>query len=147
MTKLELLPIIELALQEKLKLAQANFNEAQESVLNETKGTAGDKHETGRAMAQIEVEKAGKLLRESENQLSMFNKLKTVRSSVATNGSLIHTNAESFFLGVPIGKIEVSGTFVFCISLQAPIGQILNAKKVGDHFSFNGKQYEIVGIE
>ena len=40
--------------------AQKEFQFITESANNETKSSAGDKHETGRAMAQIEQEKAAR---------------------------------------------------------------------------------------
>ena len=38
---------------------QNTINEIQVSLTSETKSSAGDKHETGRAMLQLEMEKAG----------------------------------------------------------------------------------------
>ena len=43
--------------------------ELQQSLDSETKSSAGDKHETGRAMLQIDLEKAGKsTFRNSKNK-------------------------------------------------------------------------------
>ncbi len=43
---------------------QDSLNDALDSTANETKSTAGDKHETGRAMAQLEQEKIGSQIAE-----------------------------------------------------------------------------------
>src|SRR5690606_37486162 len=51
----------------RLSTIQSNIGEIQESLTSETKSSAGDKHETGRAMLQLEREKAGQQLAEIEN--------------------------------------------------------------------------------
>ena len=55
----------------RLRTIQKTINEIQESLTSETKSSAGDKHETGRAMLQLEREKAGNQLAEIQkiNQL------------------------------------------------------------------------------
>lgn len=53
----------------RFQTIQNTINEIQESLLSETKSSAGDKHETGRAMLQLEREKSG-------NQLAEIQKIK-----------------------------------------------------------------------
>ena len=55
----------------RLRAIQKTIAEIQESLTSETKSSAGDKHETGRAMLQLEREKAGHQLAEIQklNQL------------------------------------------------------------------------------
>ena len=130
-------------LEEKLKFAQSNFEEAQESVTIETKGSAGDKHETSRAMAQIELENAGKVLLEAEKNCDIFKNLSDFTSEKVTQGSLIYTNFEIFYISLGLGKIEFESETIFCLNLNSPIGKILFGKKVGDSFAFNSKNYEI----
>jgi hypothetical protein len=134
---------IQRILAEKLKFAQNNFEEAQESVTIETKGSAGDKHETSRAMAQIELENAGKVLLEAERNCDFFNSLTDIASEKAMQGSLIYTNFEIFYISLGLGKIEFEGETIFCLNLNSPIGKMLFGKKVGEFFTFNSKKYEI----
>jgi len=47
---------------ERLQTIKNAIDEVQESLTTETKSSAGDKHETGRAMLQIEREKLGQQL-------------------------------------------------------------------------------------
>jgi len=54
------------AIDSRFQTIQNTISEIQESLTSETKSSAGDKHETGRAMLQLEREKAG-------NQLSEIN--------------------------------------------------------------------------
>ena len=53
----------------RFQTIQKTIDEIQESLTSETKSSAGDKHETGRAMLQLEREKAG-------NQLAEIQKTK-----------------------------------------------------------------------
>ena len=57
--------------EEKLELLQKAIDESQKALSSESKSTAGDKHETGRAMIHLEMEKNGKVFAET-------NKLKKV---------------------------------------------------------------------
>ena len=56
-TKKEVYVIYCEQIEQKIQSATQSWNEANESVLAETKSSVGDKHETGRAMAQLEVVK------------------------------------------------------------------------------------------
>ena len=48
----------------KLDTIRQTINELQQALNSETKSSAGDKHETGRAMIQLEREKMGRQLAE-----------------------------------------------------------------------------------
>jgi len=114
---------------------------------NETKSTAGDKHETGRAMMQLEQEKLGKQLQDAEGQLAEFEKMDFTRlHQTIALGSLIETNRGFFFIATSIGRIDVDGTIIFAISPQSPLGAVLIGKKQKDTAVFNGVSYEILSI-
>ena len=146
MEKTNVILEVEKLLQLKLFLAKENYAEANESVVNETKGSAGDKHETARAMAQIEVENAGKILKEAENNLDFFKSIPLNPSEKASLGSLIKTNFETFYISLGLGKISFLQEAVFCLNLNSPIGKNLVGKKIGDEFIFNNKSYLIIEI-
>ena len=129
---------------EKIANALCLIDEAQEAANNDTKSSAGDKHETSRAMAMLEKDKG-------LSQLAVANKLKQllvelnpkVKSKSIGVGSLIKANIGWFYVSVGIGRIKVSGSEVFCISLASPIGQVLLGKQVFESISFNDKTFEI----
>ena len=110
-------------------------------LLSETKSSAGDKHETGRAMIQLEMEKAGQ-------QLTSVNVMKEVLSKISIDktseliclGSLIYTSKANYFLAISTGKITIDNKDYFVISAQSPIGRQLLGKKVGDCISFNNAE-------
>ena len=131
-------------IQGKIKTIKDSLNEAQDAANNETKSSAGDKHETGRAMAQLETEKL-------TTQLSEALKLEQVLDQInpdsafdqAALGSLIITDNGNFYLAVSLGKIELNKESYYAISGASPIGKLLLTKKEKESFSFNGKSYFI----
>jgi hypothetical protein len=119
----------------------------EESLLEESKSSSGDKHETGRAMLQIDRENAGRQLLEIENLQSVVRKIdiKTI-SPYARLGSLVYTNKGNFFIGISIGAVTVGKTNYLCVALHSPIGNLLSGKKKGESFSFNNLQYNVSQI-
>jgi len=118
-----------------------------ESLEDESKSSAGDKHETGRAMLQIDRENAGKQLHEIENLQALVNKIniKAVSDYVRL-GSLVYTNKGTYFISISIGQVTVGKTNYYCVALQSPIGQLLSGKNKGDTFLFNEKEFVVKSI-
>lgn len=110
-------------------------------LLSETKSSAGDKHETGRAMIQLEMEKAGQ-------QLVSINVMKEILSKVSIEktseliclGSLVYTSKANYFLAISTGKLVIENEDYFVVSAQSPIGKQLLGKKIGDIIVFNAAQ-------
>jgi transcription elongation GreA/GreB family factor len=120
---------------------------AQQAANEETKSSAGDKHETARAMAQLEVEMNAKQLDEAEKLQHLLNKIDIESpDSPIGLGSLVRTDQGLFFLGISIGKITVSGTDCFIVSPDSPVGKLLLQRKPGDSLTFNGRVTTILEI-
>lgn len=129
-----------------IDLAKA-LQDVTEAGNNETKSTAGDKHETGRAMMQLEQEKLGRQLQEAEGQFAEFEKINfNLQSDQIVLGSLIETDKGLFLMATSIGRITVASKIVFVISPQSPLGKLLLAKKLKDTVIFNGVSYEVLSI-
>ncbi|ARV15794.1 3-oxoacyl-ACP synthase [Polaribacter sp. SA4-12] len=119
----------------------------QKALQSETKSSAGDKHETGRAMLQLEMEKAGQ-------QLAGINQMKLIlaqiniskKTEIAHLGSIVETDFANYFLSISTGKIMVEDKIYFAISLSSPIGKLLLGKKRNEEFTFNGKTFQIKNI-
>jgi transcription elongation GreA/GreB family factor len=119
----------------------------QESLQSETKSSAGDKHETGRAMLQLEREKAGNQLADIQKQQELFSRvLIDASSEVARLGSIVTTNKGVYFLAISVGAITVGSKTYYAISPSSPIGKVLLGKKNGQEFSFNGITQTIIGL-
>jgi hypothetical protein len=132
---------------QKITELQSQIEELQEAVNQEGKSTAGDKHETGRAMAQLEVEQCSKLLREKElmyNQLLKMNL--TDKHTLIGLGSLIECEGLNFYISLGFGKRTIENKEVFCIGVQSPIYNELKGKKKGDRFQFMKKEYVILSV-
>ena len=117
----------------------------QQSLTAESKSTAGDKHETGRAMIQLEREKLGFQLKELESQEALLHKINLQQTTpFIALGSYVSTTLMNYFLSISIRKI--AGSNAFAISVQSPIGKQLLGKKLGETFTFNGKEHKITGV-
>ena len=70
------------ALNEKINGLQQTLNELSDSAKNETKSTAGDKHETALAMLQIEQENTRIKFREATEQKAQLESINIELSSL-----------------------------------------------------------------
>lgn len=131
----------------RLSLIQERIQGLKESLNSETKSSAGDKHETGRAMLQLEREKLGRQLLEAEKARQ---RLRSVRiensSSKVCLGSLVHTTTKSYFIAISSGEYLSERPPIFCISPGTPIGKLLLGKEKGDFFTFNSETIKIEEI-
>ena len=74
------------------------INEVKESSNSESKSSAGDKHETSKAMMQLEIEKLGTQLKEAELKLLEFDKINfNMNFQCIEQGSLVETNRGYFY--------------------------------------------------
>ena len=147
MVKQQLLQKLHELLDSQIETAQAAINSAKESKNNETKSTAGDKFETGRAMMQIEQEKAEMQLSKTiqlKNRLQQIDLEKTYEK--VGFGSLVITNRGKYFIAIGIGKVKLNEEIYFVISPDSPIGQLLLGKKIGGKIAFRNQKIEIQTI-
>ncbi len=113
----------------------------------ETKSSAGDKFETGRAMMQMEEAKLKGQLEEAlkvRQVLDQINPENTGERIAA--GSLVSTNRGNYFLAVGLGKVRLANRVFFCTSLESPIGQQLHGKQIGEAFTFNELEFLVQGM-
>lgn len=124
------------------------LTELEEGSQNDSKSSAGDKHETARAMMQLEQEKIGKQLQEALAQKSELEKIDIHEfGSEIKKGSLVKTNKGYIFLAVSIGKIVVGKNGVMVISTQSPLALKLLGLKASNTASINGTSYLVEAIE
>jgi hypothetical protein len=130
---------------------QEALAQAAEASNQDSKSSAGDKHETGKAMMQLEQEKLGKQLQDLNSQIDLLQirrgETDYKSPSSAQLGSLITTNLGLFYLAIGLGKIEINGSTYFAISPQSPIGLQMVGKKVGEGFEVNGRSYIVMDLE
>lgn len=132
---------------ERIEAIKAELSSIEESRNNETKSSAGDKYETGRAMMQMAEEK-------SRVQLSKTNQLRLELLEIdpensteqITKGSLVISDTGKYYISIGLGKVQVAEETFYCISTASPIGMKLRGKVKGDKIEFNGKQIEVKEI-
>lgn len=131
----------------RLKAIQKTIDEIQVSLTSETKSSAGDKHETGRAMLQLEREKAGQQLAEIQKLNQLLSKIEVVNTKDTIGlGSLVFTTKANYFLTISAGEVKADNQSFYAISNNTPIGRLLLGKQVGDHISFRDQEFEIIKI-
>jgi hypothetical protein len=135
------------SIDESLASLKSALDDAQESANADDKGSAGDKHETGRAMMHLEVEKITSQLAERSQLLSILARINPKETfSQSQLGSLIKTSQGIYFLAIALGKVELDGELVFVISPASPIGKSLMMCKVGSSFDFNGRNFLVEAL-
>lgn len=132
----------------KILMLQQTLADLKESGTNETKSTAGDKHETALAMLQIEQGNTRAQLHDAlEQREALLNISTDVTPNKIVLGSLVTTDKGKFYLSVALGKLTVNGEIVMAISLQSPLGAKLIGCIVNESVSVNGNTFLIVGFE
>lgn len=130
--------------QERIATAQEAIVSAQRSANEETKSSSGDKYETGRAMAQLEIEKfTAQLSVALEVKQTLEQILPDKKYDAVQRGSAVKTNQGSFYLAISAGQFIIDGETYFAISPASPIGQKLMGLRPQDTFIFNQKPYII----
>ena len=121
----------------KLSYLNTNLEQAVDSRNSDTKSSAGDKFETSREMAQIEIHKIETEI--SKTQQFIFDLFSKVIQFIITDKG-------AFLISIPFGKLMVNDTAVFCISNTAPITRPLISTKVLDNFDYGGVVYNVIDI-
>jgi len=128
----------------RLQTVQNTITSNQKALQSETKSSAGDKHETGRAMLQLEMEKAGQQLSGITLMKETIAKINISKNNkVISLGSVIITEKATYFLSISAGQLEVANRLYFAISVSSPIGKLLLGKKEKEIIIFNGKTITI----
>ena len=131
----------------RLQTVEEVLSSNQKALQSETKSSAGDKHETGRAMLQLEMEKASQQLMGVNEMKIILAKIEVLKKhKIAHLGSIIETNLVNYFLSISAGKLTIHDKDYFAVSISSPIGKLLLGKKMGEQFTFNGSTIKIVKI-
>ncbi len=142
--KLELYQLCESFIEKRFKTIQKTIEELHASLLSETKSSAGDKHETGRAMLQLEREKAGQQLAEIQKQSQLLDRINISKpSKIIRPGSLVYTTNVNYFITVSAGELKQGEQSFYAISLHTPIAKLLLGKTIGDQIAFRDQEFII----
>jgi transcription elongation GreA/GreB family factor len=145
--KLALLQECSRIIDERFHRIKKSISDIETSLYEESKSSAGDKHETERAMLQIERENAGKQLIEVEKVQQILHRIDVnLSSEFAHLGSLVYTTHGNYLISVSIGALEIDSINYFAVAPDSPIGHLLIGKKEGERFSFNDREYELTKL-
>jgi transcription elongation GreA/GreB family factor len=131
----------------KHKELTAIQTDATDGKSNDAKSSAGDKHEVGVAMVQLEQEKLGKQVQIIEEQLTLLSRIDLSKNHVKISvGSLVHCENQWYYFSIGHGLLQVDNQVVFCLNPQAPLGKEMLGKAAGDLVSFQGRKMVIQSI-
>ena len=137
-----------LFIENRQQTIQNTINEIQEALTTETKSTAGDKHETGRAMLQLEREKAGKQLAEIQKTKAALAKISLVKTgSIISLGSIVYTSKLNYFIAISAGELKIDNVIFYAISSSTPMAQLLLGKTVGNTIHFRNQAFVIQNVK
>ncbi|MBO9199781.1 hypothetical protein J7I42_05840 [Niastella sp. MAH-29] len=134
-------------IEQRIAAAKTLIDNAQEAANSEEKSSVGDKYETARAMGQLETEMHAKQLAQQIRELALLHEVKAdIVYHVATMGACIECAAGTFFIAAGLGKQTIAGKLIIYLSPQAPLAKLVQNKKKGESFVFNGKETVIEAI-
>tara|TARA_B100001093_G_scaffold277446_1_gene265163 strand:+ start:1520 stop:1915 length:396 start_codon:yes stop_codon:yes gene_type:complete len=130
-----------------MEVLEQQKNNLQKDLVSEIKNSAGDKHETSRAMIHLELEKLGKQIYEIELNDEKLNTIKVFKTSTSVSlGSVIFTNKANYYIAIAADSCQVNSKVFYCISPQSPIGKLLIGKKINESIIFNDVENIILEI-
>lgn len=145
--KKDLYRLCEDFIERRFNVVKNSIEGIHESLLSETKSSAGDKHETGRAMLQLEREKAGKQLAEIQKSKTVLTRIDIEKPcAIVGLGSVVITSKSNYFIAISAGELKYDGDTFYAISPYTPIAKLLLSKKVGDEIIFRNHNFTITKI-
>ena len=147
-TKQDLYARCQQYVQQRISTAQQAMDAAQESANSESKSSAGDKYETGRAMAQLERDRHAQLLAEARKMEQELIRLNVEKAyDTVQPGSLVSTNRGAFFISISAGKLTPDGPNCFAVSPVSPVATALAGHRAGDVVMVNKLSYELLSVQ
>lgn len=131
----------------KLATIEKIISSNQKALESETKSSAGDKHETGRAMLQLEMEKVSQqflVVNQMKDTLHKIDVEKTVE--VVCLGAIVETNIANYFISVSVGELKIGSKKYYAVSTSSPIGKLLLGKRIDNEVVFNNRTIKIKNI-
>ncbi|WP_128546667.1 3-oxoacyl-ACP synthase [Larkinella soli] len=125
---------------QRIDTARAAMEAAQAAANEESKSSAGDKYETGRAMAQIERDQHARQLAEALRLQQELARIDIGKPTPAVQpGSVVLTDQGNYFIAVGAGRITLGQTDYFAVSAASPVGTVLSNRRAGDRVLLHQK--------
>lgn len=131
----------------RLMQVETNIRSMQNDLLSETKSSAGDKHETGRAMIHLEIEKLAAQLSQIRREKEKLQKITISKSSDQIKmGSLVLTDKGKYFLSISAGEILLDEEIYYAVSGSSPVGKILLGQTSGNSIQLRNQTIRILDV-
>lgn len=115
-----------------------------ENLKTASESTAGDKHNTTRALMHLEEEKIKHQINQLLQLKLLMNKINPrEKKTKVTIGSLLKTNNGYIYIAIPFGNVEISNLQLMVISIVSPLGKTLRNKKINESFLFKNNKWTI----
>jgi transcription elongation GreA/GreB family factor len=132
---------------DRLTTIENNLDSLMDAKRNETKSSAGDKYETGRAMIQNEEELYKRQRAETSKILDQLLRIDPDKECHQVEpGALVLLPSGLFYVAAGMGKLSVNDIDCFAISLSSPIGQALKGRKTGEVIRFQDQDVMILNV-
>ncbi len=131
---------------DKIKLIDDLYMSNQNALNSSTKSSAGDKHETSRAIIHLNQEKLSSQLLELNKSLRILFQIDIVEHSSVNMGSLFKTDHSTFYISIGLGKVSLNGVDIIIMSPVSPLSQRLIGLNQHDSIEFNGITHNILSL-
>lgn len=137
----------EMYVKQRIQTIELALSEAQKAANSETQSTAGDKHNTARAMMQLAAEQNAKHLNEAKKLKQTLHLIDPSKKyNTIQLGSLVRAESGNFYIAISAGKTELDGQLYFMVSPSSPVAMKMVGLKAGDMFELNGRQFKIQAV-
>lgn len=131
----------------RLETLRDGLHELQTANASNAKSTAGDKHDTERAMTHMEMATLSQQVDAEKRHLHELEALERIHATQKISaGSIVHTQRHTLFIGIAFGRADIDGFSITGISVQSPLGQALLGKQKGESCTVNGIVHTIEAV-
>ncbi|HRH61810.1 MAG TPA: hypothetical protein PLI68_00655 [Bacteroidia bacterium] len=135
-------------LNDKIQFIESALLDLKSANQNDSKSSAGDKHETAGAMLHLEQEKLSRQLGELLVQKKQFQQLQPeFQSEQVLHGSLIECKEGWIYISIALGNIVYLSTNVSVISTDSPLAKALFGAKKGDILTVNNRTFHLLQVQ
>ena len=148
MTRSQVFEALESHLTAAVNEGDRNLSLLKEALASEAKSTAGDKHETGRAMIHQEMRQVNDTLQRSQSALRELTRMQKSSEppSRVVSGVLVETTGPWVLMGLPLGKLDLEGTVVLGVSAEAPLAKAWFGAEPGDEVRMGPSKFLIKAL-
>ncbi len=145
--KIEVLKILNERISERITNGHKAIQVAELARDSESKSSAGDKYETGRAMMQREIANNKAQVSTALHTQNILKQISPERSYGKVElGALVQTSVGIYLISIGEGKLSVQDNSVYAVSVNSPIGRAMIGLRRGEDFFFNTRNIKILSI-